>query len=296
MPNIPRMLTGATVATLSILLNRIGPENRAWLARQVVRNRKSDRTKALVEFSEKVALAFANAQYDIAINGERWLLDRLAQFNPKTMIDVGANRGEWCIAAYQTNPAVIIHAFEIVDETFQLLMENTKNFRSRIIANSFGLSDKNGSLDIFHVPGCDVHSSFLEGAHRLNSDGAYVRLSRPVRTGDDYLAEKKITKVDVLKIDVEGAEVLVLDGFGHALAQRKIDVVQFEYGKHSLLTRYFLKDFYDKLGSYGYVLGKLFPDGVAFKRYEINDENFIGPNYVACLTERHDIIDAVTLR
>ena len=80
MPNITRMLTGTTVAALSILLNRIGPDNRAWLARQVVRNRHSNRTKSLVEFSELVALAHANAQYDIAINGEKWLLERIAAF------------------------------------------------------------------------------------------------------------------------------------------------------------------------------------------------------------------------
>jgi FkbM family methyltransferase len=290
------MLTGTTAAVLSVMLDRIGPDNRAWLARQVVLNRRSRRTKSLVEFSELVALAYANAQYDVAINGETWLLNRLAAFSPRVMIDVGANRGEWCIAAFQTNPTATIHAFEIVGETFNLLVENTKAFRSRIIVNGCGLSDKNGSLEIFHVPDCDVHSSFLADAHKIASDREYVRISRPVRTGDDYLAEKNVAKIDMLKIDVEGAEPMVLDGFRDALSQHKIDVIQFEYGKHSLLTRYFLRDFYDRLGSYGYVLGKLFPDGVAFKQYDIADENFIGPNYVACRAERRDIIAAVTLR
>ena len=48
MPNITPMLAGKTVAALSILLNRIGPDNRFRL----------------------VALAPANAKYDIATNAE----------------------------------------------------------------------------------------------------------------------------------------------------------------------------------------------------------------------------------
>ena len=180
-----------------------------------------------------------------------------------------------------------------MSETYDLLAENTKDFRSRIVLNACGLSDKNGVLDIFHVPDCDVHSSFLEDANKITRNGGYVRVSRPVRTGDDYLAERNIETVDMLKIDVEGAEPLVLDGFRNALSRRKIDVIQFEYGKHSLITRHFLKDFYETLGHYGFVLGKLFPDGVAFKTYDISDENFIGPNYVACRAERRDIIAAL---
>jgi len=230
------MFTGTIATVLGALLDRIGPDTVRGLARQVVNDRKNSRTKSLVDFSEKVALAYSNAQYDIAINGEKWLLERLVQFSPKTMIDVGANRGEWCITAHRSNPEATIHAFEIVGETCDLLIENPKAFRSRIVVNGFGLSDENGSVDVYHAPGADVHSSFLEDAHMFNSDGAYVRLSRPVRTGDDYLAERNIAKVDMLKIDVEGAEPMVLDGFRNALSQHEIDIIQFEYGKHRILT------------------------------------------------------------
>jgi len=296
MPNLTRILTGTTVAALSLLLNRIGPDNRAWLARQVVRKRRSNRTKSLVEFSALVALAHANAQYDIAINGEKWLLERLAAFSPKTIFDVGANRGEWCLTACQTNPGATIHAFEIVSETYELLKENTKPFHPKVVLNACGLSDKKGLMDIFHVPDCDVHSSFLEDANKITRNGGSVRISRPVRTGDDYMTERNIESIDVLKIDVEGAEPLVLEGFRNALSKQKIDVIQFEYGKHSLITRHFLKDFYRTLENYGFVLGKLFPDGVDFKTYDISDENFIGPNYVACRTERSDIIAVLASR
>lgn len=294
MPNLTRVVAAKVAGVLAALLDRLTPADRGWLARDVMRERQ--KRKSFAEFSEKVALAYANAQFDIAINGEKWLLHRMAAFAPKVMFDVGANRGEWAVAALESCSQATVHAFEIVSETYDHLKQATAVFGQRIVANNCGLSDKDGSLDVFFTPGCDVHSSFLEGAHALTGNEDYVRVSRPVRAGDGYLAEKGIAKIDVLKVDTEGAEPLVLEGFKGALAAGKVDVIQFEYGKHALITRHFLKDFYDRLQGFGFVLGKLYPDGVAFKDYAIEDENFIGPNYIACRAARGDIIEALKLR
>jgi len=43
--------------------------------------------------------------------------------------------------------------------------------------------------------------------------------------------------------------------------------------------------------AHGYVLGRLYPRGVAFQGYNHMDENFVGGNYVACLEARADLID-----
>jgi Methyltransferase FkbM domain len=99
-----------------------------------------------------------------------------------------------------------------------------------------------------------------------------------------------------LKVDVEGAEGAVLQGFKTALAERRIDVVQFEYGFQNIFSRFLLLDFYRLLEPHGYAVGKLYPDGVCFKSWEPKDEDFYGPNYVAVLTERADIRRAVTAR
>jgi hypothetical protein len=54
-----------------------------------------------------------------------------------------------------------------------------------------------------------------------------------------------------------------------------------------------LIDFYKLLAPLGYTLGKLTPDGVDFKTYGLLDEDFKGPNYLAVLTTRPDIIAEV---
>ena len=50
-----------------------------------------------------------------------------------------------------------------------------------------------------------------------------------VRRGNDYLREQATNRIDVLKIDVEGAQMHVLRGFEDALRHRAIRVIHFGY-------------------------------------------------------------------
>jgi hypothetical protein len=58
--------------------------------------------------------------------------------------------------------------------------------------------------------------------------------------------------------------------------------VQFEYSRINIYTKFLLRDFYQLFEGYGYVVGKLFPDHVDVRPYAMNDEDFMGPNYIAC--------------
>ncbi len=88
--------------------------------------------------------------------------------------------------------------------------------------------------------------------------------------------------VDFLKLDVEGAEHLVLEGLENQLREQRVRFVQFEYGRVNILTHFLLRDFYQLFAKHGYVVGKIYPDHVDFREYDLNDEDFVGPNYLAC--------------
>ncbi len=293
MTDYPRLAAGITARTLATLLRRVPPGGRSWLARQMVRDRRSPSTVAIADFSEKLALAWANAQFDIHINGEVWLLQQLARFAPKILFDVGANIGEWSDGAAETNPQATIHAFEIMDVTYDKLRKRVDKYGGHVIPNKFGLSDSSGEVAVFYRAASDVHTSTFKEAH---FGAPAIEAVMPVRTGDAYMSALGIRHIDLLKIDVEGHEWEVLGGFSSALKGGAIDVIQFEYGKCTLLARRYLRDFYERLDGLGYTLGKLFPDGVRFKGFELNDEDIVGPNYVACRLERSDIIGALTYR
>ena len=89
---------------------------------------------------------------------------------------------------------------------------------------------------------------------------------------------------------------MVLNGFDAAFRAGQIDVIQFEYGKVNIITHFLLRDFYEFLEPRGYSVGKLFPDHVDFRSYDLEDEDFLGPNYVAVRTTRADIIDTLRKR
>src|SRR5439155_19181087 len=91
-----------------------------------------------------------------------------------------------------------------------------------------------------------------------------------------------IREVDFLKLDVEGAEHLVLQGLENHLRDRRVRFVQFEYGRVNILTHFLLRDFYQLFAAYGYVVGKIYPDYVDVREYDLSDEDFLGPNYLAC--------------
>ena len=49
------------------------------------------------------------------------------------------------------------------------------------------------------------------------------------------------------------------------------------------------------LEGYGYKLGKLYQRGVLFKDYHPRDEDFMGPNYVACLASETEALARLSL-
>ena len=256
-------------------------------ARVLGSRRDTSGAAALATFCRQFWLVYQNHSYNMDENGERWILRQLAPFGPKVLFDVGANDGDWLRVARAEVPGAHVHAFEIVGDTFTALTQRVPPSPS-ITFNAHGLSDHAGQVEM-HTYG---KHTFL-ASHVAFPHGDHQRVPCPVRRGDDYLDEHGIERIDFLKIDVEGAEHLVLDGFSRALDAGRVDVIQFEYGKVNVLTRFLLRDFYLSLEARGFALGKLFPNHVDFRAYALEDEDFMGPNYVAVRRARRDLIDAV---
>lgn len=244
--------------------------------------------KAFAEFCRLFLRAYENCDYDLQRNGEAWLLRSLAPFEPRVVFDVGANVGDWSLLAAECLANAGLHAFEIVPDTHAALAERVAPLGPRIAANAFGLADKEGLLDI-HVMQDDSKLSSLVELH----EGPRSTLACAVHTGDAYMKAAGIDHIDLLKIDVEGGEHLVLMGFAPALTDRRIDVIQFEYGRANIITKFLLRDYHQALEDLGYRVGKLFPDRVDFRQYRLEHEDFIGPNYVAVRADRLDLLQAL---
>lgn len=220
---------------------------------------------------------YGNASYKPERNGEAWLLRRLAGPDIRVVLDVGANVGKWSLLAAAALPDAEIHALEIVPATFETLRARTAEV-PRIHPVNLGLADHAGRLRVHYHPSASAHATFTEYPHGWVG----ATLECEVTTGDAFLADRRLAAVDFLKLDVEGAEHLALQGLSAALGGRRIRFVQFEYGRVNALTGFLLKNFYDLFAAHGYVVGKIYPDYVDLRPYDLGDEDFLGPNYLAC--------------
>lgn len=265
-----------------------------WLSKRfkqsLARNRKRPLVKRIARYAQEIIKGYENSNYDFNTNGERFLLETAEQhINVETIFDVGANIGKWSLMAVDCCPNAVIHSFEIVALTYEKLYDRLKH-NNKIILNNCGLDSANREVLVNYCPDNDALSSMVEYPHGLSKNIIRAYCQR----GDEYVRQNNIKMIDVLKIDVEGGEFNVLKGFENSLNQKIIRVIQFEHGRANLVTRIFLSDYYQFFNNYGFVVGKLYPNYVAFKEYELCDEDFIGPNYIAIHKSETQLIKSLS--
>lgn len=225
--------------------------------------------------------AHENHSYNGAINGEDWLLERLGGAGKiGTFFDVGANRGDWAATALRAAPNSKGHCFELMPPIFELLKQRMGG-ETRLTLNPCGLSDSAGEVTAYYCADNDEQSSLNPALWAKD----VRKLACRVDTGAAYCAAHGVERIDLLKVDTEGAENRVFAGFGALLNPKQIPVVQFEYGMMNIDTHYLLKDFHAFFTERGYKIGKLMPRRVRFRDYARSDEDFLGPNFVAAAPE-----------
>jgi FkbM family methyltransferase len=141
--------------------------------------------------------------------------------SPRTVIDVGANVGQFSIASAKLFPGVQVHSFEPQPESVKSLRKNVARL-SNIKVYPIGLGDREGDVS-FHVNTHNQSSSVLPlaQAHRDAFPSAREEKTITVRisTLDQILAKVDFTPLVLLKLDVQGYESQVLGG-GHETLNR----------------------------------------------------------------------------
>lgn len=254
----------------------------------IARHRRLGSFRALANWSQKYLNAWENVNYDPALNGEIHILSNLSSIKFGCMFDVGASIGKWTLMAKKCFPAAHIHCFEAVDSICEELQKSLGKTPG-VTINAFGLLNEAKEEAIKYYPKDTGKGSLFDFPHNGNPSVAQAKFM----TGDEYMQQEQIDHINFLKLDVEGSEHLVLEGFKSALNERKIDIVQFEYGKLNIVTGFLLHNFYEFFDSLDYKVGKIYPNYVDFRNYDFCHEDFRGPNFLAIRNERTDIIEAL---
>jgi len=160
--------------------------------------------------------------FDIRLNGpsardDLRLLNFLSIYEIDLVLDIGANRGQFAEMLISMGYKGRIVSFEALPDAHGELLQKAKPYGDRwMVAPAMALSDREGTTT-FHLNSADATSSLLKVAEKSLSSmpGARPKSKIEVRTIRIDRAIKEMG-LDVarafLKIDVQGAESLVLAG------------------------------------------------------------------------------------
>ncbi len=155
------------------------------------------------------------------------------------IFDVGANQGQSIVRFKKIFPKSIIHAFEPNTIEFKKLILKFKNDKS-IILNNCGVGDKKEIKELL-ITKVTGNSSF----YKLNLDTQWIKIRSNettvsekkytsgkqrviIKTLDQYCKEKKIKKINLLKIDTQGYEDKVLSGSKSLLNKNIVQIIETE--------------------------------------------------------------------
>ncbi len=138
------------------------------------------------------------------------------------VFDVGANIGT--VANWFSERASVVHAFEPHPDNLEFIKRQNELRRTKnIILHPFALGKEVATMQL-HVKGFHGHHSLGDAAN----SPTVGKLDVEVKTIDGFCGEHGITRIDFLKIDVEGFEKDVLVGASKMLDSQDIGVVLFE--------------------------------------------------------------------
>jgi FkbM family methyltransferase len=155
------------------------------------------------------------------------ILSSLPPDEKSVYLDVGANVGLLSLQVRKARPLVQCHLFEPDPQTFQKLKKNVSlnPFRD-IHLHQLIVSDQTAQQQAFHTSPMSSESGWGRLATHIGGNTAEANLLRlPSITIDDHCAQARIEQIDLLKVDVEGAEALVLRGASRYLSEGKIKAV-----------------------------------------------------------------------
>lgn len=143
----------------------------------------------------------------VLCEGSEYLLPGDSQ--PAVIFDIGANIGAAAVYFAARYPQARVYCFEPLPENVELLRRNVAPFGDRVTVVPVGLGETPGS---FEYRRSDDPLNFGGGTfHNVGcADGNTIHL--PVTTLTTFCRDNRIDRIDVLKIDTEGAERSVLAG------------------------------------------------------------------------------------
>lgn len=163
---------------------------------------------------------------------KQWLLD----LGIKTVIDIGANNGQFARLARTVFPDAKIYSFEPLPDCYAELRSALPG-DTKFFPIECGIGSKEQTLDFyrsFHTPSSSFlkMEEFHKEAFPYSVEGqAETPIEVKVMTLDAVLADANIEDNILIKIDVQGYELEVIEGAGALLERSKVLILEMSFAK-----------------------------------------------------------------
>ncbi|KIA85245.1 FkbM family methyltransferase [Flavobacterium sp. AED] len=199
------------------------------------------------------------------------------------IFDVGAFDGRSIELYKKSFPKSKIFSFEPTPNMYHYL-KNEYSGRKDIKIFNYALSSNKGEAT-FNINNSLLTNSLLDSSKNeyTNSESSYNTKEKIIvetETIDNIFKNEKISKINILKIDAQGADVMVLRGAEETLKNKKIDLI---YVEVEFLQLYENQPLFHELSlylhSHGYYLYSLYNISVSKKGQMIyGDAVFLNPD------------------
>lgn len=200
--------------------------------------------------------------------------------DPLLAVDIGGHCGTYTRELKARFPAIEAHIFEPSPTNLSKLTQRYGHDPNVRICPA-AISGSNGEAVLY----AEKPGSGLASLHRRRLDhwGITFSVEQPVPTKrfEDYWRDELAGRwMDIVKMDIEGHEIVALEGFGAAIDS--VGVLQFEFGGTNIDSRTYFQDFFYFFVERGFDLYRITPLGLeAIRRYREHDEFFFTINYLA---------------
>ena len=171
-------------------------------------------------------------------------LNSFLKFIPdgKIFVDVGGNKGLYTKEILEVYKPKQIHIFEPSKTNVEILKEKFKDNKF-IFINDCGLSNINSNFILYSNESGSGLGSLTK--RKLDHVGIYFSVEeniKLIRFDGYWIKNIKEKEIDLLKIDVEGHELEVLEGIGERI--KDVKIIQFEFGGCNIDTRTYFQNYW----------------------------------------------------
>ena len=214
-------------------------------------------------------LGYMNWSPDFKLTGEKLALKMLKNFEIRSILDIGANKGQWAEMAIETLDCNVI-SIEPQKSSFSELSRLSSRYKNQLRMFNLALGDKNQKIflnihdhssELSYIDSRLISMPLLKNKSHKNEQIKMTTL--------DTLYQKNLTSfqdLDFIKIDTEGYEYSVLKGGAKFISEVQPKFIQIEMNWHQLFLESSLLSISKLIPNYSAY--KILPSGKCFYKVD----------------------------